>query len=95
MALLTTKEDFVFRKNVSLQDKDGLLVLNFTDEDGIVSSLPLRTLSDKEAIILGLGRRLGETVRVVETEAGEEVLKFHGYTFKRLKRPVKNTAQVK
>lgn len=85
--LIAGQEDFVFRKNVSLQNKEGILLLNFTDEDGITSSLPLNTLSNTEAVILGLGRSVGETVSVSNTEAGDEMLHFHGYTFKRIKRP--------
>ena len=43
---------------------------------------PLRTMSDTEAIIEGLGRGMGETVRAVR-ENGKEELRYSGYVLRR------------
>jgi hypothetical protein len=45
--------------------------------------VPLQPVSDTEAIILGLGRTRGETVRAV-TVNGEERLRYSGYIGRRL-----------
>ncbi len=44
--------------------------------------VPLRPISDTEAIILGLGRTRGETLRVIES-AGEERLRYSGFEGKK------------
>lgn len=44
--------------------------------------VPLRAISDTEAIILGLGRTRGETLRVIKT-AGEERLRYSGFEGKK------------
>jgi CubicO group peptidase (beta-lactamase class C family) len=45
--------------------------------------VPIRPISDTEAIILGLGRTRGETLRAF-TEGGEERLRYSGYVARRL-----------
>lgn len=45
-------------------------------------SVPLRPISDTEAVILGLGRTRGETLRAVE-QGGREVLRYSGYVGRR------------
>ncbi|MCU0935626.1 MAG: hypothetical protein MUF66_06030, partial [Gammaproteobacteria bacterium] len=44
--------------------------------------LPLRPLSDDEAVIAGLGRNRGETVRMEERD-GERLLRFSGFLARR------------
>ncbi len=44
--------------------------------------VPLRPISDTEAIILGLGRTRGETLRVINTEGGER-LRYSGFEGKK------------
>jgi CubicO group peptidase (beta-lactamase class C family) len=46
--------------------------------------VPLRALSESDAIILGLGRTRGETLRVVRDAEGEERLRFSGLIGRRL-----------
>jgi CubicO group peptidase (beta-lactamase class C family) len=45
--------------------------------------VPLQPISDTEAIILGLGRTRGETLRAVRVK-GEELLRYSGYIGRRL-----------
>jgi hypothetical protein len=45
--------------------------------------VPLQPVSDTEAIILGLGRTRGETLRAV-TVNGEERLRYSGFIGRRL-----------
>jgi hypothetical protein len=40
--------------------------------------VPLRPISDTEAIILGLGRTRGETLRAISVD-GEERLRYSGF----------------
>jgi len=40
--------------------------------------VPLRPISDTEAVILGLGRTRGETLRAIEVQ-GEERLRYSGF----------------
>jgi CubicO group peptidase (beta-lactamase class C family) len=46
--------------------------------------IPLRAVSESEAIILGLGRTRGETLRMVRDETGEEQLRFSGLIARRI-----------
>ena len=46
--------------------------------------VPLGPISDTEAVILGLGRMRGETLRAV-TDDGEERLRYSGYLGRKLK----------
>ena len=39
---------------------------------------PLRPISDTEAVFAGLGRGMGETIRVVQVN-GREALRYSGY----------------
>ena len=43
-----------------------------------IIQVPLRPISDVEAVILGLGRTRGETLRAVVVN-GEERLRYSGY----------------
>ena len=65
-----------------LVNDDGILVMSYRLKMPVLpetkASLPIRPISDKEAIILGLGRGMGETVRIVNV-GGKEVLRFSGY----------------
>lgn len=65
-----------------LVNDNGILVMSYRLKMPVLpetkASLPIRPISDDEAIILGLGRGMGETVRIVHNE-GKEVLRFSGY----------------
>lgn len=76
-------EDYRLFDDVRLAYRDGLLTLSvrlpdFDDSETLV----LAPLSDSEAVALGLGRGLGETIRVEPWE-GRESLAFSGYHFLR------------
>lgn len=81
--LVDRGEDYRLFDNVRLTYRDGLLTLSvrlpdFDDSETLV----LAPLSDSEAIAMGLGRGLGETIRVEPWE-GRESLAFSGYHFVR------------
>ncbi len=70
---------------VALIERDGFLMLQynlppFEDE---VMAMPLKALSDTEAITLGVGNGLGYTVRVVPAPDGSERLRVLGYELQR------------
>jgi len=45
----------------------------------------LKPINDYEAINIGLGRNMNETIQVIETEDGHELLKISGFLLKKLK----------
>jgi CubicO group peptidase (beta-lactamase class C family) len=68
-------EDGVNIDKVALVQRDGLLMVDISvrdspDESGL---LPLEALSDGEAILSGIGRGKGETIRVVEIDGAEHI----------------------
>lgn len=80
---LNPQEADVFRiKKFELKIEDGYLVEALTFPDSIHTKI-LRTVNDQEAITEGLGRNLGETVRMVNDREGE-ILTFSGLRFKRI-----------
>jgi hypothetical protein len=46
-------------------------------------SVPIRPISDTEAIVLGLGRMRGEVLQVVEVD-GKECLRYSGYIVRKI-----------
>ncbi len=59
----------------------GLLTVSVVVYGGLAAyTMPLDTLSDSDAVISGIGRNLGETVRAIESD-GEERLVYSGYEF--------------
>jgi CubicO group peptidase (beta-lactamase class C family) len=72
-------------EDLRLRHEHGVLCLSYrlpalTDS---VIRLPLRPVGDTEAVIAGLGRARGETVRVVERD-GEALLRFSGFLARRV-----------
>lgn len=59
--------------SAELRLKDGFLVVTAQSFDGEVIELPLKPVNDDEAILMGLGRGLGETIYVRKID-GQEVL---------------------
>jgi len=78
-------DDFRIYDKVSLREMDGLLLVDFTlPEFGNVTMTGVLTpLSDREAVFAGLWRGMGETVRAVSGDGGEELL-YSGYALKRV-----------
>jgi hypothetical protein len=79
-------EDTILIEKIRLRQDHGLLLVDismprfFKDE----LSYAVEPVSDTEAVIYGLGRGLGETLRV-ETVGGDELIRYSGY-FLRKKR---------
>jgi hypothetical protein len=71
-------------EDLRLRHEHGVLCMSYrlpvlTDQ---TVRLPLRPLSDDEAVIAGLGRTRGETVRMEERD-GERLLRFSGFLARR------------
>jgi len=50
--------------------------------NGATIRLPLKTLSDNEAVILGEGRAMGESILVLN-EGGQELVYYSGFKLKK------------
>lgn len=77
-------DDTVLVKDICLRYKDGLLRVDYALPlffDGTLN-VSLQPLSDTEAVIRGLGRGMGETIRVVTVD-GEEMLRYSGYLLRK------------
>ncbi len=65
-----------------LVNDNGILVMSYKLKMTVLpeqtASLPILPISDDEAIIMGLGRGMGETVHILQKE-GKEILRFSGY----------------
>jgi hypothetical protein len=73
-------DDFLPLENIHLRYEDGLLLMEFEVPFFFKGKVrfPLRPISDTEAIIAGLGRGMGETIKVVPVNGGEALL-YSGY----------------
>jgi hypothetical protein len=73
-------DDFLPIENVHLRHEDGLLLMECEVPFFFKGKVrfPLRPISDTEAIFVGLGRGMGETIRVVQIN-GREALIYSGY----------------
>lgn len=77
-------QDAALIERLRLRHDQGYLVLDYSLPiffDGIMT-LILRPLSDTEAIIGGLGRGMGETIRLIDVN-GEDMLQYSGYLLKK------------
>jgi hypothetical protein len=73
-------DDFLLIEDIHLRYEDGLLLAECAVPlffKGRVR-FPLKPVSDTEAVIAGLGRGLGETIRVIQVK-GREALRYSGY----------------
>lgn len=73
----------VWMKDARLRLEDGWLVMSVTHATAGLQEFALKPLSDTEAVALGLGRNMGQTLRV-KTSNGEERLLFSGCEFSRM-----------
>jgi CubicO group peptidase (beta-lactamase class C family) len=71
-------------KDIELKMEGDYLVAAVTDSED-VSTLILRTVNADEAIMEGLGRDLGETIRVVEDSGANVILTYSGLRLRRLR----------
>jgi hypothetical protein len=69
----------------TLKLREGQLCMSYKMPmlSGKTIQVPLRPVSDTEAIILGLGRTRGETLRAITVE-GEERLRYSGFVGRRI-----------
>jgi hypothetical protein len=71
-------------KGPELKIEDGYLVSIMSGPGGEAVSI-LRTINAQEAIIEGYGRGLGETLRVIKDDDGEELLTIQGLLYRRMR----------
>lgn len=78
--------DTQFADEITLRVADGLLVLDYTlhEFDKANVSQVINPVSDTEAVVAGLWRGAGETIRVVN-ENGQEQLLFAGYRLAKMR----------
>lgn len=69
---------------IALRNRNGFVTLEFAVPQlgGELTQIALRPVSDTESVVLGLGRNLGETIRVVKMD-GHERLLYSGYVLKK------------
>lgn len=82
--IINPGDDTVLVKKLRLRYTEGILTVEyttplFTDQ---TLNLALTPLSETEAVISGLGRGKGETVRIVK-QGGEELLAYSGYLLRK------------
>tara|TARA_Y100000034_G_scaffold264_1_gene371 strand:- start:2164 stop:3918 length:1755 start_codon:yes stop_codon:yes gene_type:complete len=75
-------EDIIFVEDPSLVVEDGLLIFEGEIMDDRIRGI-LQPIDDNEAIMIGLGRHMRETFRVVKDENGDELLLYSGYLMKK------------
>jgi len=81
--LLNPPEADIFEiKRFLLKIEDDYLVEEITGSDNDTFTKILRPVNATEAIVEGIGRNLGETVRIVNDDKGNEILTFSGMRFK-------------
>lgn len=76
-------EDLFIPDQHRLRYADGLLLLDYFDPTAESTvSFALLPVSDTDAVIYGLGRNMGETIRAVTTD-GKEMLYYSGYVLRK------------
>lgn len=70
-------------RNTRLEVRDGILVMSYKLKMTVLpeqnAAVPIMPISDNEAVVLGLGRGMNETIYIAN-EGGREILYFSGYT---------------
>jgi len=82
--IINRDDDAVLIDNLCLRQDNGLLIMDYTVPlflDGRMGKA-ITPLSDTEAITYGLGRNMGETIRVVNV-GSEELLRYSGYLLRK------------
>ena len=82
--IVNAGDDTVLLENVRLRSEDEFLTVEYTMPlfSEQTMSVALAPLSDTEALICGLGRGKGETVRVIKRN-NEELLAYSGYLLRK------------
>ncbi|MGA1843866.1 MAG: serine hydrolase domain-containing protein [bacterium] len=78
-------DDAELFKEPRLIERDGLLLIEYFlyHMPDTKMTMALDPISEDEAVIHGLGRFMGETIRALRDDRGEEVLYYGGYRLKR------------
>jgi CubicO group peptidase (beta-lactamase class C family) len=70
-------------RNTRLELRDGILVMSYKLKMTVLpeqnAAVPIMPISDNEALVLGLGRGMNETINIVKQD-NREILHFSGYT---------------
>ena len=70
-------------RNTRLELRDGILVMSYKLKMTVLpeqnAAVPIMPISDNEAVVLGLGRGMNETIYIAN-EGSREILHFTGYT---------------
>ncbi len=79
-----TQGEALVPEKCALKEQDGFLMLEYSIPTFDINnlSLPIAPVSDKEAIILGLGRGTQETVRIVNVD-GKDLIAYSGYLLRK------------
>lgn len=82
--IINAGDDTVLVEKLRLRSAEGLLTAEYTMPhfSEQVMSLALAPISETEAVICGLGRGKGETIRVI-TKNGQELLAYSGYLLRK------------
>ena len=81
-------DDIVFFDSVRIGQKEGFLVVEYSAPivaEGTLS-FPISPVSDTEAVFLGLGGGMGETIRAIDID-GEDGLEYSGLSAEKGSRP--------
>ena len=83
--IVNAGDDILFFDDVRLARQDDFLVVEYASQfitEGRVK-FPIAPISDTEAIILGLGSGMGETIHVISID-GKEYLMYSGYQLRKV-----------
>ncbi|MBA4389755.1 MAG: serine hydrolase [Syntrophus sp. (in: bacteria)] len=83
--IVNAGNDVLFFDGVRIGRQDGFLLIEYYTPllaEGSVK-LPIAPVSDTEAIILGLGSGMGETIRAITID-GKECLQYSGYQLRKI-----------
>jgi CubicO group peptidase (beta-lactamase class C family) len=80
--VINNEKDLVFINKVRLEYENGKLNAYYltNENDEREKKAAIMPVSDTEAVILGLGRYMGETISI-EKSGNEEILRYSGYKF--------------
>ena len=82
--IVNAGDDVVMVDKVRVRQDNGLFMVDYSVPlfSNETLSLAIVPLSESEAVICGLGRGMGETIRMVKV-GGEEMFRYSGYIFKK------------
>jgi CubicO group peptidase (beta-lactamase class C family) len=77
-------DDFMFFDKVHLRQESGFLLLDYSIPfvSNETATIAIAPISDEEAVIYGLGRNKGETIRIVKN-GEDELLRYSGYSLRK------------